>query len=107
MVMRISLWPSRDLDGLRVRPGGNQQAGAGVPEVVEPEPVLRRRQRRAHRGLEVAPVEQLVSQRASLRPGEHERVRPGAAGGAGEVLGEQLAQELRQRDGPLGLRRLD
>ncbi len=93
-----------DLDGFRVGPGGDQKAGAGVAQIVDPETF-------GECGLldglvpDLAP-EVAVAQRCNLRCGEDERI-----GTIGELSSEMLGEAVTKEPGdtndaaPMVLRR--
>lgn len=62
-------------DLLRVGPEVDHQGRAGVPEIMEPQPVEVGGQRAAHRWGEMPPVEVGVPVPVAVLPREHERVR--------------------------------
>ena len=81
-----------DLDGFWVGVGCGEQAGAGVPEVVNPQAL---RQFCLRDGLVPdLPSEVAVAQRRAGRFGEHERF-----GIAGNVTVEMLCEEVAQESG--------
>jgi hypothetical protein len=90
------------LDQLRVRSGGDSEAGGRVPEVVEPEACLVGEGGEDCRP-EVMPVEGAVSERGSVRGRGDERVEACTAGGGrglADVSLEHLREEARDADRP-------
>ena len=83
------------LDCLDARALGDEQAGASVAKVMEPQPVGESRLDGCW--LEDPGNELLLPQRTTLRRGEHQILR--AVRPLGQVGGELLAEEPRQRYG--------
>jgi hypothetical protein len=88
------------LDRLDTRALGDEQTGAGMAKVMEPQPV--RESGLGRRRFEDAGDELLLPQRATLRRGEHQIVRTVRT--LGQIGGELVAQEPRQRHRAVGIR---
>src|SRR5712692_7750890 len=89
----MEAWPRWSFDLFEVRAGGDEEGGAGVAQVVEPQPggefgVL-------DGGAVVAGHERAVAEGSAF--GGAKDV-PVAAGGLGEVIGEHAGEEAGDRD---------